>query len=406
MQQGRYPLRRVGHVTEVQLGKMLQAAPASTSDIEVRYLRAGHLSAVPAELPTMWASPLEVLRYAVKEGDLVVAEGGDVGRPEFVPRSAAGAIIQNSLHRVRPRDGGDRRYVRYALLAVHGSDWLDVFCNRSTFGHLTVDKLSTLRIPMPAPDTQRAIADFLDTETARIDALITKKRRMIDLLEEKRLAHWAHLTLPSRELPKGWEWRRVRHLCPEVTVGVVVDPSSYFAPEGVPFIHGTDVRRGWIDETNLKYLSAADNGALMKSQVRAGDVLAMRVGEPGRAAVVPPHLDGSNCASVLIFRRSERLTSELLAVFLNSNVGRSQIEAMQYGAAQGVLNVSHARELRVPVPPVEAQRSMTTELRRLNGSHDRLRQRLTTQIALLQEHRQALITAAVTGEPAVSGVAA
>ena len=257
--------------------------------------------------------------------------------------------------------------------------------------------------------SQRAIADFLDAETARIDALIARKRQLLRTIDERERAKAPYVLLGSRadERPvPGWEWIRARRLCPDITVGVVVDPSSYFAAEGMPFIHGTDVRQGWIDESNFKFLTAESNFLLRKSQLRAGDVIAMRVGEPGRAAVVPEHLAGANCASVLIFRRSARLASTLLAAFLNSSVGRSQIEAMQYGAAQGVLNVAHALELRVPVPPLEVQTSLVRQLENLQRTVRAVSNLLERQIGMLRERRAALITAAVTGELEIPGVVA
>lgn len=131
----------------------------------------------------------------------------------------------------------------------------------------------------------------------------------------------------------------------------MVDPSSYFSDDGVPFIHGTDVREGFIQMAGMKCLSVESNGLLRKSQVRQGDVVAMRVGYPDAAAVVPPGLDGANCASVLIFRRSDVLHPVILMEFLNSRLGRAQIEAVQYGAAQGVMNVADAVNLMVPCFP-------------------------------------------------------
>ena len=183
-----FQLARVGHICTTVLGKMLQTVPKSPRDQEVPYLRAGLLEALSdlPELPAMFAGASEVQAYRVREGDLLVAEGGDVGRSEFAPRLPDRTIFQNSLHRVYLRNDGDLRYVRYALASIHSSGWLDVMCNKATFGHLTVEKLRQLHIPWPRPSAQRAIADYLDIETGRIDALITKKRRMIDLLDERK----------------------------------------------------------------------------------------------------------------------------------------------------------------------------------------------------------------------------
>lgn len=398
----RYPLRRLAYVAEIRLGKMLQSAPASESDVEVRYLRAGHLEAFPGELPTMWASPLDLSRYKVDAGDLVVAEGGDVGRPEFVPTDAGGALIQNSLHRLRIRGEGDRRYLRYALVAIHGSDCLDVFCNRSTFGHLTVEKLSSLRVPIPTPPEQRAIADFLDTETARIDALIAKKRRMIGLLDERR-ADAGETAIRGLAAQHGVQ--PLKRSVETVTVGIVVTPSEWYSDHGVVALRGLNVRPGSIDTTEVVYLTGEGHRLHRKSELRAGDVVIVRTGQAGAAAVVPPQLHGSNCIDLLIVRPG-LMEPTFLSFVLNSDWTQKHIASHSVGSIQSHFNVGALRELPVPAAPAEAQLSVSARLQVDAVKHLAVRHRLERQLALLQEHRQALITAAVTGELKAPGVAA
>ena len=268
-------------------------------------------------------------------------------------------------------------------------------------------ELGELLVRVPPQEEQQAIADYLDTETARIDALIEKKKRMIELLEERRRVE-VELTFAggSQGLPSSWDVLPLRRLCPNVTVGVVVEPSSYFEDFGVPFVHGTDIRLGSIDMANLKFMSEESNALLHKSQIYEGDVVAMRVGEPGRAAVVPRSLHRANCASILILRRSDRLSSEILCEFLNSRPGKAQIEAAQNGAAQAVMNVSDALDLRVPVPPQVEQDRIEKFLQQGREQVLLSTSKLSEQVALLAEKRQALITAAVTGELEIPGVAA
>ncbi|MDN5763097.1 MAG: restriction endonuclease subunit S [Microlunatus sp.] len=174
-------------MARIQLGKML-LRPSSNrlSNREVPYLRAGLLGRqeIAESLPTMFASPGDIKNYQVRRGDLLVAEGGDVGQTGFVTDVPTDTIIQNSLHRVRPISG-DVRYLKHVLDAVRCSGWLDVICNRSSFGHLTVEKLSKLTIPWPSRCTQRVIADFLDSETARLDALGLQKVALRSRLRER-----------------------------------------------------------------------------------------------------------------------------------------------------------------------------------------------------------------------------
>ena len=108
---------------------------------------------------------------------------------------------------------------------------------------------------------------------------------------------------------------------------------------------------------------------------------------------------------MLILRQGRSLDPRLLAYFLNSNSGRTQIEAVQYGAAQGVMNVGDAVDLLVPVPPAGAQERLLARLERAERTFVKAAGVLNLQVALLAEHREALITAAVMGEFVVPGAA-
>lgn len=327
-------------------------------------------------------------------------------RPILISDELAQHVYSTGFFCVSPGPRLEHRFLNYVLSSRQVLAHLQAWARGVTMIAFSEDDLGNVSVPFLGLAEQRAVADFLDRETARIDALISAKRRMMNLLEERRVGRIAILLGGGPQgMPEGWRMLPIRRLCPNVTVGVVVNPSSYFQPSGIPFIHGSDVREGWIDESNFKFLSPQDNMALWKSRLRSGDVIAMRVGEPGRSAVVPTHLDGSNCASVLIFRESGELASELLSAFLNSPLGKAQIASFQYGAAQGVMNVEHALQLRVPVPPTTEQTEIVELLRRTESQAHRSRHKLTRQIKLLAERRQSLITAAVTGQMEISSAA-
>ena len=120
----RFPVVTVSRVVEIQLGKMLQPARDTMVDQLTPYLRAGSLSELDTDdFPEMFASPLDRKKYGVDEGDLLVAEGGDVGRAEFARTVPTGTIIQNSLHRLRSK-AADIRFVKYCLDAAYASSWL------------------------------------------------------------------------------------------------------------------------------------------------------------------------------------------------------------------------------------------------------------------------------------------
>lgn len=175
----------------IQLGKMLQPEATDENDIEVSYLKAQHVQwerVNVSDLPTMWANKTDCAKYAVKDGDLLVCEGGDVGRAGIVRCPPIGMIIQNALHRVRPKADNELRFLMYLLELAASLGWFEIICNRATIAHFTSDKFGALRIPLPPLPEQCAIADFLDRETARIDRMIKKIGEAIDKLQEYRSA--------------------------------------------------------------------------------------------------------------------------------------------------------------------------------------------------------------------------
>jgi type I restriction enzyme S subunit len=264
----------------------------------------------------------------------------------------------------------------------------------------------------PPRDEQRAIAAFLDRETAKIDALVAEQERLIALLKEKRQAVISHAVTKGSDpdapmqdsgvewlgtIPAHWTMMRLKHLTPSLTVGIVVNPSDYVSEQGLPFIYGGDIREGIIDTEHCRRISEESSRANEKTRLRAGDLLVVRVGAPGVAAVVPPECEGGNCASVMLVRRGNFI-SEWLCFLLNTRVVRYQVEVVQYGAAQEQFNISHAEDFWVPVPPVEEQSIIAEVLRTKAVGFDELSREVEENIALLVERRAALITAAVTGQ--------
>jgi type I restriction enzyme S subunit len=177
-----------------------------------------------------------------------------------------------------------------------------------------VERFST---PVPSIEEQDQIVAFIRRETAKIDALIAKKERLIELLKEKRGTLIAQTVTkgldpdaPTRDsdveslghIPIDWNVRRLKRVSPDLGVGVVVNPSQYVVAEGVPFLYGSDVGEGQIFADQSRRMSRDDSDRLPKSKLRAGDLVMVRVGAPGVTAVVPPELDGSNCASMLVIR--------------------------------------------------------------------------------------------------------
>jgi len=175
----------------VALGKMLDAKRI-TGEFFGPYLRNVDVQwdvVNVDDLPEMDFAPWERDRYLLHRGDLLVCEGGEVGRTAIWRGELDECFYQKAIHRVRPRsDSEDPRYFFFLMYALAKRGVFTAGGNPNTIDHLTAVQLRHYRMPFPPRAEQHAIATHLDHQTARIDALIATVRAAIDRLRELRAA--------------------------------------------------------------------------------------------------------------------------------------------------------------------------------------------------------------------------
>jgi type I restriction enzyme S subunit len=140
-------------------------------------------------LPEMDFGPWERDRYLLLPGDVLVCEGGEVGRTAIWPGEIQECFYQKAIHRVRPRSEQEvPRFFYYVMYSMANRGVFVAGGNPNTIDHLTAVQLRHYRFPFAPYPEQGAIVAFLDSETARIDALRVKVRDAIDRLKELRTA--------------------------------------------------------------------------------------------------------------------------------------------------------------------------------------------------------------------------
>ncbi len=264
--------------------------------------------------------------------------------------------------------------------------------------------------PLP---TQKAIADFLDRKTAAIDALIEKKQKLLDLLAEKRAAlinqavtKGLDPNVPMKdsgipwigEIPAHWDVKRLKQVSHRVVVGIAEAATHAYADEGVPIVRSTNVRADRLNTDSLLFIQKWFADRNRSKYIRGNDLLTVRTGHAGVTAVVPPELDGCQCFTMLITTLDADQTPEFFSFYLNSAPARAYFSSQSWGTAQANISVPILKEAPVPVPPPSEQAKLALDLRRRLGSLDGLVRSSEQSLSRLQEYRQALITAAVTGQ--------
>jgi type I restriction enzyme S subunit len=291
----------------------------------------------------------------------------------------------------------ESRFLRYWLQSEVSRQYLDGATMSVTRSQQRVrpEVLTGSWLEIPSVDQQMGIADYLDRETRRIDALIAAKQRMTELLEEKRRA-MRDLTL---NCAPGWRLKRL--LAGSMAYGVLV-PDLVEPGTGVPMIRTYNLSaRGYVSHANIAEIPAELAGEYQRTSLREGDVILSVVGSMGRSAVVSPQEQGFNLNRPLArLQLRPEVPPRLIWHWTQTTHFLDMAKlATGGGTAQPTLNLGDLANFRVGLPEdMNLWPAVLAELeegcRRLDEAEDVLNR----QIGLLQERRQALITAAVTGE--------
>ncbi len=287
----------------------------------------------------------------------------------------------------------DAKYLLHALRAMAPD--LRRLAMGSTHKTIYMPDIAELRVPLPPVDEQHRIADFLDAETARIDELTALTRRAMDLLDTKRRLQVHNLIDRERNHPTI----ALKYLASSVGVGIVITPARWYVDDaGNIALRGLNIRPGKIDTTDVVRLSNEGDALHRKSKLRQGDVVIVRTGQTGVAAVVPSYLEGANCIDLVIVRPNADVVPKYLEIVVNSDYAEQFVGESAVGTIQSHLNVGALKQMPIPKVDVKPQRKIIEAVDELDGMVDELTSRMNRQLVLLAERRQALITAAVTGQ--------
>ena len=365
-----------------------QQRPVGRDSEVVTAFRNGEVTARSRRRTEGFTNAVEEIGYqGVRKGDLVIhSMDGFAGA---IGVSDSDGKMSPVVHCYRPRPSVDARYYAYLLrdLAVRGyvTSLARGIRERSTA--FDCQTFRSLVLPVPPEACQRAIADYLDTETARIDALIEKKQRMESLLEERwRAAAFERVQrvaaqygcVPLRRVVRCLDGRRVPL------------SSEQRASRGGPYpYYGASNVLDYVDD----FLFDEDLVLVGEDGAQLGDptyAIAQRVA--GKIWV-------NNHAHVL---RPISVDADLLVFLLNTF---NRVPFMS-GATREKITQEDLGRVPFPNAPSHVQAVEASRLVAIRSGCDAVVTALRTQMEKLREHRQALITAAVTGELHIPGVAA
>jgi type I restriction enzyme S subunit len=298
------------------------------------------------------------------------------------------------------------------------SGYVDLIAEKATFGHLTNEKLLAFPILVPGLSEQRAITDFLDRETARIDALIAKKQRLIELLQEKRTALISHAVTKGLdagvamkksgvpwlgEVPAHWEAARLRFVA-EIQTGLTLG-QKYEDQILItrPYLRVANVQDGFLDLADITEIEVPMY-KVKRHELRPGDVLMTEGGDfdkLGRGYVWDGQISGCLHQNHVFAVRPlmSLLDPHFLAALMTSAHGKHYFTSTsQQTTNLATTNVSKLKQFPLFLPPIEEQRQILDSIRRQTDRLETLIRHVEDAARKLQEYRTALISAAVTGK--------
>lgn len=337
---------------------------------------------------------------------------GDVLVPKITPTFEAGRVAvadiptevgagTTELHIVRPRSGVDARFLAYVLRSQpflqDGATRLQGVGN---LRRVPAEFLEKFPVAISDPPQQRAIADYLDRETAQIDTLIEEQRGLLGLLDERSQAVIDEAFEPATANPT----RVLRLLRHRPSYGVL-KPDYVDAESGsVSLIRVGDILR-LHERPQLPQISSKQSAEYARTELLGGEVVLGVVGKLGQAAVIPRDMTPANTnRPVAVLRCRNEVPAELLALwFRTTEFHRQAADATAGDSIQPTLGMRDLSSFTVnwPARPAEALDGLRQELSSIANLADSASQ----CIALTQERRAALITAAVTGQIDVGSAA-
>jgi type I restriction enzyme S subunit len=403
---------------DIQLGKMLQPKSENINDVEFPYLKALHVNWDNVDtdnLPKMFASKSDIEKYVVAEGDLLVCEGGEVGRAALIKKLTEPTIIQNALHRVRSDELGDVNFFSYMLRNISDAGWFDILCNKATIAHLTGEKLSAIRIPVPPINEQKTIATFLDFKSQQIDQLIEKKKALIKKLKEHRIALITQAVTRGLDqnaklkpsgvewlgnVPEHWDVKRLRFSINSNPVKSEV--VNYDDDTLVSFVPMDSVSEyGGMDVSQEKPIAEVYSGY---TYFLDGDVVIAKITpcfENGKGSLVPALSNGIGFGTTEfhVVRALDNLDSEYLFFLSISDPFRAIGASEMFGAGgQKRVPEDFIKDFKFGLPPIEEQIQIVLFLKEQLNKVDNMKAANFSAIEMLEEYRSVIITSAVTGK--------
>ena len=367
------------------------------------------------------ATSEQVRRFSLWSGDVVITKDSetwtDIAVPSVVSEDLPGVLCGYHLAHIRPHAHCNGGFLSRLFSAIGPRDQYHITANGITRFGLTGESIRAGVFALPPLPEQRAIAEFLDRETARIDGLVAKKERLIELLQKKRAALISHAVTKGLDpdvsmkdsgvewlggVPAHWEVKRLKSFA---TVQLSnVDKKSKEGEDKVRLCNYVDVYYNERIDKRIDFMPAtATSEQVRRFSLWSGDVVITKDSETWTDIAVPSvvseDLPGVLCGYHLAHIRPHAHCNGGFLSRLFSAIGpRDQYHITANGITRFGLTGESIRAGVFALPPLPEQRAIAEFLDRETAKIDALVTKVKEAIDRHRELRTALISASVTGK--------
>jgi type I restriction enzyme S subunit len=380
---------------------------------------------ITATLPFMdaTASDAEIKTFALKTGDVLITKDSedpwDIGIPAIVTDEIDGVICGYHLTMIRTHDPNISAFLHRSLQSHPTKAYFFVESPGITRYGLSQDAIGDIKVCRPPEKECVLVASWISRETSRIDVLISKKSRFIELLKEKRRALIANSITKGLDpnvkmrdsgsewigqVPEHWAVSRLGHFS-SVENGTTPSKANeaYWTDGDIAWVGSGEVNQVAVTEAT-EYITKLALSECSLRLLPKGTVVVGMVGQGktrGLAAILEIEAAiNQNLAAVCV--GPKLLGKFLLNVFV---AGYEWLREGGRGSNQAALNCELLGQFRLAVPPMDEQQEILTYITERSERIDVITSKTQRTIDLLKERRSALITAAVTGRIDLRGAA-
>lgn len=391
----------VGELFDVQLGKMLNQ-PAKQKQPQYRYLGNSNVKWGRFEfsnLNTMHFSEKEIEKFTLNEGDILMCEGGEVGRCAIWRGNDEVIFYQKALHRLRSKGKINPEFFQNIMQNIAGTKHLDDFSTRTSIAHLTREKLLKLKVNVPPLPEQTKIAQILSTwdkAIATIEKLIGNSQQQKKALMQSLLTGKKRLTGFEGEF-KYLNFSDVVGIDQQNLKNKTADDFSF------KYISLTDVKFGVI-EKSLEYISFKNAPSRARRILKEGDILlaTVRPNLQGFARVKKEHGEMIASTGFSVLSPKKSFCSDYIFHYLYSDHLTAQIDSLVVGSNYPAINSSDVANLKIFCPEYNEQVEIAKVL---NNCLDTI-ENMQKKLAFLKQEKAALMQQLLTGKRRVKVEAA